>query len=126
MTDWTLYDTAYTERYLGLPDAGKSPAYASAHLPSRAALLDRPLLLVHGSISRALAPTFVERLQRLAQDFAAQHLADQKLDEAQREGYTLVLAMREWEFGAFTQLRRPREPQAAGRAGTSAPAARRA
>lgn len=85
---------------------------------------DETLLLVHGNISRALAPTFVERLQRLAQDFAAQHLADQKLDEAQREGYTLVLAMREWEFGAFTQLRRPREPQAAARAGAPAKAAR--
>jgi len=49
VTDWTLYDTAYTERYLGLPDSGKAPAYASANLPSRAALLARPLLLVHGT-----------------------------------------------------------------------------
>ena len=64
------------------------------------------LLLVHGSIGRALAPAFVERLQRLAQDFAQQHLADQKLPEAQREGYTLLLAMRSWEFAAFTALRR--------------------
>ena len=52
------------------------------------------LLLVHGSISRALAPTFVERLQRVAQDFAQQHQTDQKLAPAAREGYTLVLAMR--------------------------------
>ena len=64
------------------------------------------LLLVHGSIGRALAPAFVERLQRLAQDFAQHHLADQKLPEAQREGYTLLLAMRSWEFAAFTALRR--------------------
>ncbi len=64
------------------------------------------LLLVHGSIGRALAPAFVERLQRLAQDFAQQHLADQKLPETQREGYTLLLAMRSWEFAAFTALRR--------------------
>lgn len=50
VTDWTLYDTAYTERYLGLPGAnGSAPAYASAHLPSRAALLSKPLLLVHGT-----------------------------------------------------------------------------
>ena len=49
VTDWTLYDTAYTERYLGQPEAGKAPAYASANLPSRAALLARPLLLVHGT-----------------------------------------------------------------------------
>jgi DNA-binding Xre family transcriptional regulator len=64
------------------------------------------LMLVHGSVSRAIAPTFVERMQRLAQDFAQQHQADQKLAEKEREGYTLVLAVRRWEFGAFTQLRR--------------------
>lgn len=64
------------------------------------------LLLVHGAISRAIAPSFVDRMQRLAQDFAQQHQADQKLPDKEREGYTLVLAMRSWEFSAFTQLRR--------------------
>ncbi len=64
------------------------------------------LLMVHGAISRALAPAFMERMQRVAQDFAQQHLADQKLTEADREGYTLLLAMRRWEFAAFTVLRR--------------------
>lgn len=64
------------------------------------------LMLVHGSVSRALAPTFVERLQRVAQDFAHQHQADQKLDRSALEGYTLVLAMRSWEFQAFARFRR--------------------
>ena len=64
------------------------------------------LLLVHGSISRSLAPSFMERMQRVAQDFAQQHQADQKLLEKDREGYTLLLAMRSWEFGAFVALRR--------------------
>ncbi|RUP31354.1 MAG: XRE family transcriptional regulator [Curvibacter sp.] len=67
---------------------------------------DEGLLLVHGSISRSLGPMFMERLQRLAQDFAQQHLADQKLPESQREGYTLLLAQRSWEFEAFSALRR--------------------
>jgi dipeptidyl-peptidase-4 len=49
VTDWTLYDSAYTERYLGVPDGGKAATYASANLPSRASLLARPLLLVHGT-----------------------------------------------------------------------------
>ena len=53
VTDWTLYDTAYTERYLGMPklegSTGLAPNYASANLPSRAALLSKPLLLVHGT-----------------------------------------------------------------------------
>ena len=64
------------------------------------------LLLVHGSIARSLAPSLVERLQRVAQDFAQQHLADQRLPEQEREGYTLLLAMRSWEFAAFAQMRR--------------------
>ena len=64
------------------------------------------LLLVHGSISRSLATSFLERMQRVAQDFAQQHLADQRLPDKDREGYTLLLGMRSWEFAAFTQLRR--------------------
>ena len=64
------------------------------------------LLLVHGSISKSLAPSFLERMQRVAQDFAQQHQADQKLAEKDREGFTLLLAMRSWEFGAFEALRR--------------------
>jgi DNA-binding Xre family transcriptional regulator len=67
---------------------------------------DEALVLVHGSISKGLAPAFVERLQRVAQDFAQQHLADQKLGEQHKEGYTLLLAMRSWEFAPFVQLRR--------------------
>ncbi|HEY1229051.1 MAG TPA: helix-turn-helix transcriptional regulator [Ramlibacter sp.] len=65
------------------------------------------LLLVHGAISRSLAPAFLDRLQRVAQDFAQQHQADQKMAARDREGYTLLLGMRSWEFEAFAQLRRP-------------------
>ncbi len=64
------------------------------------------LLLVHGQISRSLAPTFLERLQRVAQDFAQQHQTDQKLSPKELEGYTLLLGMRNWEFELFTRLRR--------------------
>lgn len=67
---------------------------------------DEGLLLVHGRVSRALAPSFIERLQRVAQEFSLQHLADQKLAEPEREGYTLVLAMRRWEFATFEKWRR--------------------
>ncbi|AMM26675.1 helix-turn-helix domain-containing protein [Variovorax sp. PAMC 28711] len=64
------------------------------------------LMLVHGTISRALAPSFRERMQRVAQDFAQQHQTDQKLAPKDVEGYTLVLGMRNWEFEGFTRLRR--------------------
>lgn len=49
VVDWTLYDTAYTERYLGLPNGGKAAPYASANLAQRAAQLSRPLMLMHGT-----------------------------------------------------------------------------
>jgi dipeptidyl-peptidase 4 len=57
VTDWSLYDTHYTERYLGMPrapvegggEAQEAEPYARANLVSRAALLARPLLLVHGT-----------------------------------------------------------------------------
>jgi transcriptional regulator with XRE-family HTH domain len=64
------------------------------------------LLLVHGSISRALAPFFWERLQRTAQDFAMQHQSDQRIGQEDREGYSLLLAMRRWNFQAFESLKR--------------------
>ncbi|ADX48276.1 XRE family transcriptional regulator [Paracidovorax avenae] len=64
------------------------------------------VLMVHGAIGRSLAPAFQERLQRVAHDFAQQHLADQRLPERDREGYTVLLAMRRWEFEAFTAMRR--------------------
>ena len=48
----------------------------------------------------------LERMQRVAQDFQQQHQADQKLKDADRKGYTLLLAMRDWEFAAFAPMRR--------------------
>ncbi|HEU5109156.1 MAG TPA: prolyl oligopeptidase family serine peptidase, partial [Micromonosporaceae bacterium] len=53
VTDWALYDTAYTERYLGLPeDAGEVYAHHSlielAAEPPDSPEDARPLLLVHG------------------------------------------------------------------------------
>lgn len=64
------------------------------------------LMLVHGQISPAQAHAFNERLQRLAQDFAQQHLADQKLPESELTAYTVVLGMRSWLFGPFRSLLR--------------------
>jgi dipeptidyl-peptidase-4 len=48
VVDWLDYDTHYTERYLGLPDADPA-AYREASLLTCAANLSRPLLLVHGT-----------------------------------------------------------------------------
>jgi dipeptidyl-peptidase-4 len=47
VTDWRLYDTFYTERYLGHPDA-EPAAYAATSVVADADRLQRPLLLIHG------------------------------------------------------------------------------
>lgn len=64
------------------------------------------LMLVHGEISGAQAATFVERLQRLGQDFSQQHAADQRLGEEHKRPYTLVIGLRSWLFAPFRQLKR--------------------
>lgn len=66
------------------------------------------LMMVHGQVSAAQAALFNDRLQRLAQDFAQQHLADQKLAGTEKTAYTVVIGMRSWLFSAFrTMLRLP-------------------
>jgi transcriptional regulator with XRE-family HTH domain len=64
------------------------------------------LMLVHGQVSAGQAASFVERLQRVGQDFAQQHLAEQKLSPERKRSYTLVVGMRSWFFGAFQDLKR--------------------
>jgi hypothetical protein len=64
------------------------------------------LMLVHGQIGRSLAMLFNERLARVAQDFAQQHLADQRLPPEQKRPYTLLIGMRSWLFAAFRDLKR--------------------
>lgn len=65
------------------------------------------LMLVHGQIHPAQARAFHERLQRLAQDFAHQHLADRALPADERRPYTIVIGMRSWLFAPFRALLRP-------------------
>jgi hypothetical protein len=78
------------------------------------------LMLVHGEIGRSLAGQFNERITRLAQDFAQQHLADQKLAEGQKRPYTLVIGMRSWLFAPFRALqRRPDDARSAASAVSS-------
>ena len=47
VTDWRLYDTHYTERYLGNPSIDAS-AYETTSLFNDAEHLQQPLLLIHG------------------------------------------------------------------------------
>jgi dipeptidyl-peptidase-4 len=47
VTDWALYDTAYTERYMKTPQANPD-GYKSTSALTHAAKLERPLLIIHG------------------------------------------------------------------------------
>jgi dipeptidyl-peptidase-4 len=49
VTDWTGYDTAYTERYLGLPGAAPE-AYRESSALEVADRISGRLLLIHGAI----------------------------------------------------------------------------
>jgi dipeptidyl-peptidase-4 len=52
VTDWTLYDTAYTERYLGNPTPGAvnytAGAYENSNVFTYIDGLTEPVLLIHG------------------------------------------------------------------------------
>lgn len=48
VVDWRDYDTAYTERYLGLPQQNRE-GYEKSSLLTYAKDLERPLLLIHGT-----------------------------------------------------------------------------
>ncbi|MCL2584461.1 MAG: prolyl oligopeptidase family serine peptidase [Streptosporangiales bacterium] len=67
VTDWRLYDTHYTERYLGLPSGPDDPYARSSLLddPERISAADqRPLLLVHGLADDNVLVAHTLRLSR--------------------------------------------------------------
>jgi dipeptidyl-peptidase-4 len=69
VTDWRLYDTHYTERYLGVdPDGADRRAYQRSSLLSDAASLKRALLLIHGLADDNVVAAHTLRLsQRLTE-----------------------------------------------------------
>jgi dipeptidyl-peptidase-4 len=63
VADWRLYDTHYTERYLGHPDQHPE-AYERSSLLADAAKLERPLLLIHGLADDNVVVAHTLRLSR--------------------------------------------------------------
>jgi dipeptidyl-peptidase-4 len=63
VTDWRLYDTHYTERYLGHPDE-EPVAYRHSSLIADAPNLTRPLLLIHGLVDDNVYVANTLRLSR--------------------------------------------------------------
>lgn len=72
VTDWRLYDTHYTERYLGMPATNASGYERSAVVPNAAAL-NGALLLVHGMADDNVLFThstmLMQQLQSLGKPF---------------------------------------------------------
>ncbi|XOV81614.1 MAG: alpha/beta fold hydrolase [bacterium] len=70
--DWHLYDTHYTERYMGLP-ADNEAGYANANVLSHLDRLKAPLLLMHGMADDNVLFThstqIMARLQQLNKPF---------------------------------------------------------
>jgi transcriptional regulator with XRE-family HTH domain len=64
------------------------------------------LLLVHARLSQPSAVDLVQKIQQLAGELARLHELDQRLPADDRDGYTLILGLRSWEFAAFTAMRR--------------------
>lgn len=71
VTDWTLYDTHYTERYLGMPQENPHGYAASSVLP-RVPDIDAPLLLMHGMADDNVLFTHSLKLVQSLQDAGKQ------------------------------------------------------
>jgi hypothetical protein len=63
-------------------------------------------IMVQGSVSAKSNELLQQRIRRLAEEFDALVEEDRSLAHGLREGTTLVLAMRPWEFSQFAALRR--------------------
>ncbi len=67
VTDWALYDTAYTERYLGAPQDNPD-GYAASSALAGAAAIARPLLVMHGMADDNVVLDHSTRLFKTLQD----------------------------------------------------------
>jgi dipeptidyl-peptidase 4 len=67
VTDWTLYDTHYTERYLGTPQ-GNPDGYRASGVFPYAENLAAPLLLIHGMADDNVLFTNSTKLMKTLQD----------------------------------------------------------
>ncbi|GIU66959.1 S9 family peptidase [Candidatus Phycosocius spiralis] len=81
VTDWALYDTHYTERYMGTPQ-GDAEAYARSSVLPNLKNVKRPLLILHGmaddNVTFDHSTAAFDRLQAAAIPFEAMVYPGQK------------------------------------------------
>jgi transcriptional regulator with XRE-family HTH domain len=71
---------------------------------------DEMLVLVNGTPSKASVTNVLQRLKRVASDFAEARIDDAKLPYGERRALTLLIAARAWEPEFFSRFRKVREP----------------
>ncbi len=64
------------------------------------------LMCLPARLSPASAQELARKIQQLAGELARLHRNDRRLPPGERDGMTLLLGFRSWEFAAFTALRR--------------------
>jgi DNA-binding Xre family transcriptional regulator len=64
------------------------------------------LMCLPARLSQASARELTQKIQQLAGELARLHRNDRRLAADERDGFTLLLGFRSWEFAAFTALRR--------------------
>ena len=65
------------------------------------------LMCVPARLSLASAQEVLQKIQQLAAELARLQREDRRLANEEKDGFTLLLGFRSWEFAAFTALRRP-------------------
>ncbi|MEE2824903.1 MAG: prolyl oligopeptidase family serine peptidase, partial [Pseudomonadota bacterium] len=72
VSDWRLYDSHYTERYMGLPEEN-AEAYQQSSVIAHLAELSNPLLLMHGmaddNVLFSHSTLIMSELQKLGKTF---------------------------------------------------------
>ena len=68
---------------------------------------DERLIVLNGMLSRESNAEFQRKLKRLAWEFDLLNNDDASLPLEQRNGVTVVMAMRHWQYGLFRPLRKP-------------------
>ena len=94
VTDWRLYDSAYTERYLGDP-ADEPDAYRASGLTDAAAPLHGALLIIHGIIDENVHLRHTARLMAALTELGAGgHAPEVLLLPGERHGVRGAEALR--------------------------------
>ncbi len=82
---------------------------AAEYFSSRFTRDTEKLLCLNGMLSNSSNQIFQQKIQRLAREFDELNDDDAGLPISERHGTTVVLAIRQWEYGLFRQYRREKD-----------------